>query len=325
MGEPLFGPAPFVAIVFGAEVDTAAVAVVFAAGDAIGDAAALGAVAIVGMHVRHVVGAELVHETNVIGVAAQDPGILPGGEDGEGVGARAWAGAGSLRKAGAGVLQETAAKEGGGSEGTEAGILALPPPTGLIVMGNEEPILYRIFIQESLPRIAKRVSGLARDAKVIGEGLADGLEGRIAEGGVRFLVQVAGQRHDGETRVRGVPKGTAAVVGDKISGGCHPCIEMGGADAGLVAVIIAVRGDPQFGSSHEGAIVIDDILFPIIVVFCVIDDEVSIAPASGVEVLLRGVVAAFPPAGDTRQCGDGHAAAFAEGALVFIGSDTVRV
>jgi len=85
MGEPLFGPAPFVAIVFGAEVDATAVAVVFGAGDAVGDAASLGAVTIVGVHVWDVVGAELVHETDVIGVAAQDPGILAGGEDGEGV------------------------------------------------------------------------------------------------------------------------------------------------------------------------------------------------------------------------------------------------
>ena len=64
----MFGPAPFVAIVFGAEVDAAAVAVVFAAGDAVGDAAALGAMAIVGMHIGDVVGAELIHETDLIRV-----------------------------------------------------------------------------------------------------------------------------------------------------------------------------------------------------------------------------------------------------------------
>ena len=85
VGQPLFGPAPFVAVVFGAEVDAAAVAMVFGAGDAVGDAAALGAVAIVGVHVGHVVGAELVHKTDRIGVAAQDPGVLAGGEEGEGI------------------------------------------------------------------------------------------------------------------------------------------------------------------------------------------------------------------------------------------------
>lgn len=64
MGNPLFGPAPFVAVVAGAEIDAAAVAVVFHAGDAIGDPAPLGAMAIIGAHVGDVVFSELIHEAN---------------------------------------------------------------------------------------------------------------------------------------------------------------------------------------------------------------------------------------------------------------------
>src|SRR6185312_1976762 len=81
MGEPLFGPAPFVAIVLFAEVDAAAVAVAFGAGDAIGDAAALGAMAVVGMHIGDVVRTELIHETHLIRITAEDPGVLTGGEE----------------------------------------------------------------------------------------------------------------------------------------------------------------------------------------------------------------------------------------------------
>ena len=86
MREPLFGPAPFVAIIFGAEIDAAAVAMIFAAGDAVGDAAALGAMSIIGMHIRNVVPAELIEKTHRIRVTAQDPGVLAGGEAGEGFG-----------------------------------------------------------------------------------------------------------------------------------------------------------------------------------------------------------------------------------------------
>jgi len=64
MGNPLLGPAPFVAIVAGPEIDAAAVAVVFHAGDAIGDPAHLGAMAIIGAHVGDVVFSELIHKAN---------------------------------------------------------------------------------------------------------------------------------------------------------------------------------------------------------------------------------------------------------------------
>jgi len=40
----------------------------------------------IGMHVGHVMGAESVHETHRVGVAAQYPRQLAGGEDREGVG-----------------------------------------------------------------------------------------------------------------------------------------------------------------------------------------------------------------------------------------------
>ena len=64
MGKPLLGPAPFVAVVAGAEIDAAAVAVVFHAGDAIGDPASLGAMTIVGAHIGDVVFSEFIHEAH---------------------------------------------------------------------------------------------------------------------------------------------------------------------------------------------------------------------------------------------------------------------
>ena len=85
MRKPLFGPAPFIAVGTGAEVDATAVAVAFFTGDAVGDTSAFAAVTIVGAHIRHVVFAELVHETHRIRIAAKDPGELAGGEEGEGI------------------------------------------------------------------------------------------------------------------------------------------------------------------------------------------------------------------------------------------------
>ena len=88
MGKPLFGPPPLVAVVFRSKIDAAAVAAVFAAGDAVGDAAALGAVAVVGVHIGNVVLAPAVEEADGVRVAAEDPGVLAGGVSGEGVAER---------------------------------------------------------------------------------------------------------------------------------------------------------------------------------------------------------------------------------------------
>ncbi len=88
MGEPLFGPAPFVAIGTGAEVDAAAVAMALFAGDTVGDAAAFTAMAIVGAHIGHIVFSKAIHKTNVVRIAAEYPGVLTGGEEGERIGRR---------------------------------------------------------------------------------------------------------------------------------------------------------------------------------------------------------------------------------------------
>ncbi len=73
----MFGPTPFVAFGPGAEVDAAAVAMTIFAGDAIRDAAAFGAVAVIGVHVGDVVLAETIHKAHIVGIAAKDPGELP--------------------------------------------------------------------------------------------------------------------------------------------------------------------------------------------------------------------------------------------------------
>ena len=83
MGKPLFGPAPLIPIVGRPEVDAAAIAVVFAAGDAVGDPAPLGAMTIIGMHIGHILLPEFVHKTDIVGVAAQYPGELPGSVGGQ--------------------------------------------------------------------------------------------------------------------------------------------------------------------------------------------------------------------------------------------------
>ena len=80
MWEPLFGPAPFVTVGAGAEVDAGAVAMPFFAGDAIGDAAALGSMAVVGAHIGDVVFSEAIHKTDIVRITAEDPGDIMRGE-----------------------------------------------------------------------------------------------------------------------------------------------------------------------------------------------------------------------------------------------------
>jgi hypothetical protein len=65
--------------------------------------------------------------------------------------------------------RKPAAFEGGGSEGAEAGIFALPPPAGLIVMGNKKSVFYGVFIQKGLARIAEGVIDFAGDAQIVGK------------------------------------------------------------------------------------------------------------------------------------------------------------
>src|ERR1700743_587328 len=85
MGEPLFGPAPFVAFIADPEVDPAAIASPLLAGDAIGDAAAFGAMSVVRAHIGDIVFSKTIHKAHIIRVAAQDPGDLMEGKDGKGV------------------------------------------------------------------------------------------------------------------------------------------------------------------------------------------------------------------------------------------------
>ncbi len=86
MRKPLFGPAPFIAIGTGAEVDATAVTMPLFTRNTVGDTAAFAAMTIIGAHIGDIVFTKLVHKTHGIRVTAKDPGELAGGKKGEGIG-----------------------------------------------------------------------------------------------------------------------------------------------------------------------------------------------------------------------------------------------
>ena len=216
------------------------------------------------------------------------------------------------------IGEEAAAGEGGCGEGGEAGVFALPPPAGFIIVGDKKSIFQRVFIQERLSRITEGVIDFAGDAEIVFQRLADDGQCPAATGGIGFLVEIADQGHDWKACIGGVPEGAASVICPEIAGGCQPGGEVACPLPGLVSIPGAAGSDPQFRCGHQGAVIVDYIFFSIIIIFCIVYNQVGVGAGCGIEILPGGIIAIDIPAGDAGQRGNSHTAAFAEGALVFI-------
>src|SRR5882757_8638314 len=147
MRKPLLRPPPFITFSACPEIDAAAVRIAVLPRDAIRDPPLLRAMPETGMHIRHILPAELIHKTDGIRITPQYPGQLPGGEDGKGIFYAPAAGTG---------IHQPSPYQGRRSQRTQTRILPLPPPASLILMGNKKTSPHRIMKKKGLTCIAKR-------------------------------------------------------------------------------------------------------------------------------------------------------------------------
>ncbi len=209
------------------------------------------------------------------------------------------------------------ASKGHGRQRCEAGVLPLPPVTGFVVVGHKEAHARRFIHPFDI--LAGEGEGVARACaerqlggqRLLHHGLYPGLVFLI-----RLYAQIFQQRQYRQTRFGGVVVGARAIlvgrpVVTQLRMGALAGTELAGTGSCLIEPLVA-EGAGQLHRREQGAVVVDDVLDPVIQIGEVVFTQMQVAAFGGLGVAAGIEVAADALAGGAGQRGDGHAAPLAK-------------
>ncbi len=220
------------------------------------------------------------------------------------------------------------ASKGHGRQRGEAGILPLPPVTGFVVVGHKEADARRFIHPFDI--LAGEGEGVARAGaerqlggqRLLHHGLYPGLVPLI-----RLYAQIFQQRQHRQTRLSGVVVGARAIlvgrpVVTQLRMRALVGTELAGTGSRLIQPLVA-EGAGQLHRCQQGAVVVDDVLDPVIKVGKVVFAQMQVAAFGGLGVAAGIEVATDALAGGAGQRGDSYAAPLAETRLPVGGFETL--
>ena len=209
------------------------------------------------------------------------------------------------------------ASKGHGSQRGEAGILPLPPVTGLVVMGHKEADARRfIYPFHILAGEGEGVACAGTERQLGGQRLLHhGLYPCLVFL-IRLYAQIFQQRQHRQTRLSGVVVGARAIlvgrpVVTQLRMRALAGAKLAGAGSRLIQPLSA-EGAGQLHRCQQGAVVVDDVLGPIVEIGKVVLTQMQVAAFGGLGVAAGIEVATDALAGGAGQRGDGHAAPLAK-------------
>ncbi len=91
----------------------------------------------------------------------------------------------------------------------------------------------------------------------------------------------------GNPASRRVPEGSHGIIGNKIAFRRHSSGEVFGAFSRFIAIDALVRRDPQFGGGHQRAVIVNDVLFSVVIVFRIVDLQMRECALRALKILAR--------------------------------------
>ncbi len=212
------------------------------------------------------------------------------------------------------------ASKGHGRQRGQAGVLPLPPVTGFVVVGHKEADARRFIHPFHI--LAGEGEGVARAGterqlggqRLLHHGLYPGLMPLI-----RLYAQIFQQRQHRQARLSGVVVGARAIlvgrpVVTQLRMRTLAGAELAGAGSRLIQPLVAESAG-QLHHCQQGAVVVDDVLDPIVEIGEVVLTQMQVAAFGGLGVAAGIEVAADALAGGAGQRGDSHAAPLAKTCL----------